>query len=81
MVAHWKCEEDNPEITGSQSQLETDGNTEIAKCLGCPLQHVEMSLETLPGSLLAVLSPFSLQQENSVLDGRQDSREKIQESF
>lgn len=27
MVAHWKCEEYNPEITGSQSRLEADGNT------------------------------------------------------
>jgi len=27
MMAHWKCEKDNTEITGSQSRLETDGNT------------------------------------------------------
>lgn len=54
---------------------------EIAKCLGCPLKRVEMSLKTLPGYLLAVLSPFSQQQDNSVLGERKTTEKIFRKAF
>lgn len=54
---------------------------EIAKCLCCPLQHVEISLKTLPGYLLAVRSSFSQQQDSSVLGGRKTTEKRFRKAF
>lgn len=77
MVADWKCEEDNPEITGSQSWLETDGNTMKQPYV----LAVPDNVQKRPwGHCLGVCSSFSFQPA-AVLDGRQNNREEIQESF
>lgn len=56
---------------------------ETAKCPGCPLWCVLRSLKTLPGYLLATLSPFSNRITQSCVEGKQQRRDsgKIQKAF